>query len=198
MRKGILSFFGAATNLLGEAPAALAAPGAASPPSDASSPSSWAYSSVSTFGVRYSPPLPDLTTFERVEALVEGSPMSKLVPPTTPGSGTGADSDDSETRRLAAGAWRVREGRRARYEGRRVGGTVAVHFIKKSPWYLETALALLDGDERTALEIGADAEHRLRGGKGIAWGGSVSPGRWVNISHSETVEIVVDGKNGPR
>lgn len=41
-------------------------------------PSSWAYSSVSTFGTRYKPPLPDLTMTESVEALVEGSDMSKL------------------------------------------------------------------------------------------------------------------------
>lgn len=41
-------------------------------------PSAWAYSSVSTFGVRYAPPLPDLTTTHSVEALVEGSDMSML------------------------------------------------------------------------------------------------------------------------
>jgi hypothetical protein len=41
-------------------------------------PSRWAYSSVSTFGVRYSPPLPDLTPPQSVEALVEGSDMSKI------------------------------------------------------------------------------------------------------------------------
>lgn len=27
-----------------------------------------------------------------------------------------------------------------------------VHFIKKNPWFLETALALLEGDEETARE----------------------------------------------
>jgi len=41
-------------------------------------PPSWAHSSVSTFGVRYSPPIPDLTIVQSVEALVEGSDMSKL------------------------------------------------------------------------------------------------------------------------
>ena len=40
----------------------------------------------------------------------------------------------------------------ARYEGKRVGGTVAVHFIKKNMRYLETALALLDGDEYSEEE----------------------------------------------
>ena len=41
-------------------------------------PSAWAHSSVSTFGVRYDPPLPDLSPAHGVEALVEGSEMSML------------------------------------------------------------------------------------------------------------------------
>jgi hypothetical protein len=36
------------------------------------------HSSVSTFGVRYYPPLPDLSSAHGVEALVEGSKMSML------------------------------------------------------------------------------------------------------------------------
>lgn len=44
----------------------------------APTPTDWAHSSVSTFGVRYSPPLPDLPTSYSVEALVEGSEMSVL------------------------------------------------------------------------------------------------------------------------
>jgi hypothetical protein len=36
------------------------------------------HSSVSTFGVRYDPPLPDLSSAHGVEALVEGSKMSML------------------------------------------------------------------------------------------------------------------------
>ncbi|KAG6890376.1 hypothetical protein C0992_001966 [Termitomyces sp. T32_za158] len=49
-------------------------------------------------------------------------------------------------------AWTHREGRRTHYEGKRVGGTVVVHFIKKNIWYLETALALLDGEEQSEFE----------------------------------------------
>lgn len=41
-------------------------------------PSAWAYSSVSTFGVRYVPPLLDLSSQHSVEALVEGSDMSMI------------------------------------------------------------------------------------------------------------------------
>ncbi|KAH7925183.1 hypothetical protein BV22DRAFT_1089470, partial [Leucogyrophana mollusca] len=95
-------------------------------------PSSWAYSSVSTFGVRYVQPLQDMTLAESVEALVEGSDMSKLREGNTPSR---------------EHAWQHQEGRIARYESKRVGGTVVVHFIKKHMWFLETALAFLESDD---------------------------------------------------
>jgi hypothetical protein len=41
-------------------------------------PAAWAYSSVTTFGVRYIPPIPELAPSESVEALVEGSDMSMI------------------------------------------------------------------------------------------------------------------------
>ncbi|KAJ7244774.1 hypothetical protein B0H12DRAFT_1188042 [Mycena haematopus] len=106
-------------------------------PGGTPTPSDWAYSSVSTFGVRYTPPIPDLTIMQSVEALVEGSEMSTLREgsPKTPEY-----------------AWARREGRKTRYQGRRVGGTVVVHFIKKNMWYFETALALLEGDEISGAE----------------------------------------------
>ncbi|KAJ7900319.1 glycosyltransferase family 31 protein [Mycena olivaceomarginata] len=106
-------------------------------PGGTPTPSDWAYSSVSTFGVRYVPPIPDLTIAQSIEALVEGSEMSTLREgsPKTPEY-----------------AWTRREGRRTRYQGQRVGGTVVVHFIKKNMWYLETALALLEGDEINSAE----------------------------------------------
>jgi hypothetical protein len=49
-----------------------------STPSTGGTPAAWAYSSVSTFGTRYAPPVADLTTPQSVEALVEGSAMSQL------------------------------------------------------------------------------------------------------------------------
>ncbi|KAF7306905.1 Glycosyltransferase family 31 protein [Mycena indigotica] len=103
----------------------------------APTPSDWAFSTVSTFGVRYVLPVPDLTIPQSIEALVEGSEMSTLREgsPKTPDY-----------------AWNRREGRRTRYQGQRVGGTVVVHFIKKNMWFLETALALLEGDELSGNE----------------------------------------------
>lgn len=101
-------------------------------------PASWAHSSVSTFGVRYAPPLPELTPLQSVEALVEGSNMSFI-----------ADAAGSMTPEYA---WDHREGRTRRYEGRRVGGTTVIHFIKKNMWFFETAIAMLDGEDLTPLE----------------------------------------------
>jgi len=81
--------------------------------------------------------MPDLTTPQGVEALVEGSDMSMIREgsPMTPEY-----------------AWTHREGRGKRYENKRVGGTVVVHFIKKNMWFLETALAMLEGQEYSEFE----------------------------------------------
>ncbi|KAH8120158.1 hypothetical protein DFH11DRAFT_1500542 [Phellopilus nigrolimitatus] len=133
-RKSILSYLSAATEFFG---GLASAPFAAAPIGDGSSPTSWAYSSVTAFGVRYNPPLSDLTTLQAVEALVEGSDTSKLK------EGGDVTAED---------AWIRREGRKTRYEDKRVGGTIVVHFIKKNPWFLETALAFLEGEEQTVRE----------------------------------------------
>ena len=53
----------------------------------------------------------------------------------------------------AEDAWQLREGRKNRYNGQRLGGTVVVHFIKKHMWFFETVLALLEGEEETEYEI---------------------------------------------
>ena len=53
----------------------------------------------------------------------------------------------------AEDAWQLREGRKKRYNGQRLGGTIVVHFIKKHMWYFETVLALLGGEEETEYEI---------------------------------------------
>jgi hypothetical protein len=103
------------------------------------------YSSVSQFGTRYSPPSDKLTPMQSVEALVEGSAMSKVA--------TSHYFDDlllapSEAlQRAVTRAWLGREGRRVRYEGKKLGGTVVVHFLKKNEWWEEATLALLGGDE---------------------------------------------------
>ncbi|KAJ3799922.1 glycosyltransferase family 31 protein [Lentinula aff. detonsa] len=111
-----------------------------------STPASWAHSSVSTFHARYTPPVSDLSTLESIEALVEGSEMS-LIRPDTSSALSVTSTQDTVSR-----AWANREGRNVRYEGKRVGGTIVVHFIKQNTWFLETALALLEGEDYTEAE----------------------------------------------
>ncbi|CDO71606.1 Glycosyltransferase Family 31 protein [Trametes cinnabarina] len=118
-----------------------AAPAAVPPGQNVPSPEKWSHSTVSKFGSRYSPPSGDLSLDYSVEALVEGSDMSMV------------HDDGSMSADLA---WKYREGRRKRYEGQRVGGTVVVHFIKKNMWFLETAAALLHGEDVTPLERAMD------------------------------------------
>lgn len=161
VRRGILSYLTAAPDLTPVQEGETTTPVAASPVGgDGASPTDWAYSSVASFGARYTPPLPDLTTLQGVEALIEGSEMSRLR------EGGAMLADD---------AWRRREGRRRRYEEKRVGGTVVVHFIKKNPWFLETALALLEGVEVTELE---DKQHSVESGRTTAVDPSRTIARW--------------------
>lgn len=51
-------------------------------------------------------------------------------------------------------AYSTREGRKMRYAGKRVGGTVVVHYIKRNEWFLEAALALLGGEDELTPESG--------------------------------------------
>jgi len=105
----------------------------------------FSHSSVSQFGTRYSPPAPNLTPMQSVEALIEGSAMSRV------GQSNYLHDPSLEPalalQRTVNRAWLEREGRKDRYEGKKLGGTVLVHFIKKNEWWEETALALLGGDE---------------------------------------------------
>jgi len=103
---------------------------------DWNAPAEWSRSTVSTFGTRFLLPLSNLTTSQSIEALVEGSDMSGL-----------------HKWSIAKDAWQLREGRKRRYNGQRLGGTVVVHFIKKHMWFFETVLALLEGEEETEYEI---------------------------------------------
>lgn len=114
-----------------------------SPPTDTDT---FSHSSVCQFGTRYTSPAPNLTPMQSVEALVEGSAMSTI------NSASLTDDPSLEPavalQRAVDRAWLAREGRRVRYEGKKLGGTVVVHFIKRNEWWEETALALLGGEER--------------------------------------------------
>jgi len=136
---------------------------------DWAAPTEWAQSSVSTFGTRYSLPLPNLTIPQSIEALVEGSDMSKLH------EGSVSSAED---------AWRIREGRKKRYNRQRLGGTIVVHFIKKHMWFFETALVLLEGEEETEYEI----QRRLRE-EGLHAKESMIPPRTTARPHRRQLEV---------
>lgn len=70
--KGALELQGA------DAPVAVAVAPSGSGSSLPAIPSAWSHSTVSTWHTRYSAPVPDLTSLQSVEALVEGSVMSQL------------------------------------------------------------------------------------------------------------------------
>ncbi|KAI0052870.1 glycosyltransferase family 31 protein [Auriscalpium vulgare] len=147
VRKSVMAYFDKPFQKMKDEAEAVAAPGSHQPSSNPSVPTAWSDSTVSTFGERYSPPVPDLTTLESVEALIEGSTMSQL---------------HEESILTPRDAWRQREGRKTRYDGQRLGGTIVVHFIKKHMWFLEAAIAFLEGEDETALDV----QRRLRAGNG--------------------------------
>ncbi|QRV78401.1 glycosyltransferase family 31 protein [Ceratobasidium sp. AG-Ba] len=68
----------------------------------------------------------------RVEGLVEGSWLSWVL------SGTWEGTTPQK-------AFDRRETRAERYVGKRLGGTVVVHYLKRDEWFLETAAALFGG-----------------------------------------------------
>ena len=118
------------------------------------------HSTVSRYGVRYTPPAPNLSAEQEVEALVEGSALSRLRDESVGGPNGEATDREVES------AWRRRESRWMRTIGAlgensrngvegAVGGTVLVHFIKRNEWFLETALAFLEDEPAPpALEEG--------------------------------------------
>jgi hypothetical protein len=77
--------------------------------------------------------------------------------------------------RAVTRAWLGREGRRVRYEGKKLGGTVVVHFLKKNEWWEEATLALLGGDEY----VYSTTPHHP---------GNLAPGTSDNASRSTAIE----------
>ncbi|KAI0335219.1 hypothetical protein GY45DRAFT_1366804 [Cubamyces sp. BRFM 1775] len=134
-------------------------------------PEKWSHSTVSRFGSRYSPPSGDLSLDYSVEALVEGSDMSMV------------HDDGSLSADLA---WKYREGRRKRYAGQRIGGTVVVHFIKKNMWFLETAAALLHGEDMTPLERALEEARATEGAESEDPGASRPVSAGVPSGSSDT------------
>ncbi len=112
------------------------------PTSTSTTDPSLTHSTVSKFGSRYVTPSSNLTTDQEVEALTEGSPLSRLRDETAGGS-----TGEATTGEVVA-AWTRRETREQRMGGASLGGTVIVHFIKRNEWFLETAIAFLHDEPK--------------------------------------------------
>ncbi|KAF8342849.1 uncharacterized protein EI90DRAFT_3030431 [Cantharellus anzutake] len=112
------------------------------PMSTSSADPSLTHSTVSKFGYPYKAPSSNLTTDQEVEALIEGSPLSRLRDETLGGCSGEASAQE------VASAWRRRETREQRMGGASLGGTIVVHFIKRNEWFLETAIAFLHDDPK--------------------------------------------------
>lgn len=101
-----------------------------------------AYSTVTKFGTAYRTFDREMTREEKVEALVEGSPLSKLRDERL--YDAAADRSDTLRQRISR-LYDHRPTRQERflYDSQERGGTVLVHYIKKPEWFRETMLAML-------------------------------------------------------
>ncbi|KAK8846645.1 hypothetical protein IAR55_005732 [Kwoniella newhampshirensis] len=125
-----------------------------------------AYSTVSKFGVAYRSLANDMTAVEQVEALIEGSPLSKLREEFRhlPSSSNPQDATPQQiyskmenTRQKIDKAFAKRTSRTDRFLGDESerGGTVVVHYIKKPDWFVETMVAMLGtADEQSVWHRG--------------------------------------------
>ncbi|ODO02990.1 hypothetical protein I350_05834 [Cryptococcus amylolentus CBS 6273] len=132
-----------------------------------------AYSTVSKFGVAYRPFADDMSATEQVEALVEGSPLSRLREEShtsSKHSSQQAYSKTESTRHKIDRLYKAKPSRVERFLGDQDerGGTVVVHYIKKADWFVETMVALLGtADEQDVwhrgVGVGLSALERRKG-----------------------------------
>lgn len=118
-----------------------------------------AYSTVSRFGWKYRSPVRHLSLAEKVEALVEGSAMSKLRDEV----GWAHERDDIAERVDTIMAAQPSFTDRFMGDTEERGGTVLVHFIKRDAWFIETINALL-GPQHDAGEVKGEVGGVVVGG----------------------------------
>jgi len=133
-----------------------------------------AYSTVSKFGTNYRQFHNDMTATERIEALVEGSPVSKIRDERIYGQ---AALEPLPARVTRLYDQRLSREERFLHDSEEIGGTVVVHYIKKAEWFVETMIAMLGtageqglGRRDLAGKMGAKAEALGAGvkvGKGV-------------------------------
>lgn len=118
-----------------------------------------AYSTVSKFGTNYRQFHNDMTATERIEALVEGSSVSKIRDERISGQAT-LEPLPARVARL----YGQRPSREERFMGdaEETGGTVVVHYIKQAEWFVETMIAMLGtADEQAVWRKGGGVGSRL-------------------------------------
>lgn len=125
------------------------------------------YSSVSRFKTPFRPMVHDLTAGESVESLIEGSQLS-LLDPHHHGRGK-PRRNPAELRAEVRQVYSERPSRKERFlnDERELGGTVVIHYIKKSEWFVETWLALLGGVEEEDGRVLPAQDEGVLVGKGI-------------------------------
>lgn len=97
-----------------------------------------------------------MSAAEQVEALVEGSPLSRLREYESSSSNHIVQQAFSSTESIRQKINRLYSSRPTRLERfmgdeEERGGTVVVHFIKKSEWFVETMIAMLGTAEEQSV-----------------------------------------------
>lgn len=116
--------------------------------------SSSSYSTVSKFGRSYRGLGIDTSAAEKVEMLTEGSQLSKLVEEQHKSTLTAEKLSKAELSRQVEDVYRnSRPTRKERFLGDESerGGTVVVHYIKKTEWFVETMIAMLGSADEQAV-----------------------------------------------
>ena len=125
-----------------------------------------AYSTVSKFGSAFRR-LPVASAMERVESLIEGSPLSQLRDYPQAAALLDGHTTGMTLRQKIGRLFAMRPTRNERFLGDKLerGGTVVVHYIKRKEWFIETMIALLGtAEESQKWETGAGAGVLVHGG----------------------------------
>ena len=118
----------------------------------------YAYSTVSKFGSAFRR-LPVGSALERVESLIEGSPLSQLRDFAHEPHLSGMS-----LRQKIARLFSMRPSRSERFLGDKLerGGTVVVHYIKRREWFIETMIALLGTAEESQKQGVTETETKTK------------------------------------
>jgi hypothetical protein len=152
------------------------------------------------------PILPDLAKLGRA-LQVEAAPLEPSAVEQAAQRAMAADREAEKLRLLPRPTHKDGDGtaealRARRYLGRPHGGTVVVHYLKKSEWWLETAMVFLGRGAMWQSDIGGAArEYRQYGSPLVRHDGYISEGRsqprpdqGVNVAEGDERWTAIAGK----